>query len=218
MTKISKLMLGAGTLSVLGLTALPLTSYADMSSTALLQIEIQDDDSDGGGNNAYGYKWFISDKDGDTTNLTVDGVDGGDTGGFEMIDNSVSKTATGIATTGKYGFLAYYTLPTSDAATVTGGTLSTDGQNSATNATKYYGTALLTAAGATGASAVVEGSSPSAVETHAPGKLTVTVPELRTADGTPAGGANSWYKYNTVTMPAGTYQNTLTITTVARTS
>jgi hypothetical protein len=209
MTKISKLILGAGALGVLGIAALPFTSYA--ATDALLQVNINETISDNCGNAASGCSWFISDKDGGTPNLGIaGGAVGVSSGGFVPITTKVAKSV-GITTANQYGFTAYYT---NLEGTANGGVLFSDGQLTAAASSNYYGKDLLVGAGATGAGSITSSSfSPVALSTSGAGTVSVSVPQLTTADGSAAGGTGSWYKYNTA-LGNGTYENTLTVTTV----
>jgi hypothetical protein len=196
MTKISKLILGAGALGVLGITALPLTSYA-ATADVTLSVTINASDSSSGGNNATGYVWVVSDKDGTKKNLALGDATGGASGGLALIANKVAKT-TGVTANNSYGFEVIYTNGT---GTATAGYAFTD-----IAAKQYYGNTQLVSGGITNA------STPTAVETAAPGTVDVSIPSL---SGQATGGANSAYKYDTSLAP-GTYQNTLTITTLPK--
>ena len=202
MTKISKLILGAGALGVMGIAALPIASHA-ATQDVIVSVEISAADSIEGGNNEKGYSWFISDKDGGTTNLSSSSDAGAASGGLALIG---AKTAvgTGVTANNSYGFNVNYTNKTG--AAVSSGQVFTDGSGA-----YYYGSDLLVAGAA---SAVTEASTPVAVGTSAPGTVTVGIPALT---GNAAGGANSAYKYDTTLAP-GTYENTLTITCLPKSS
>ena len=195
MTKISKLILGAGALGVLGIAALPVTSYG-ASQEVELSVTISGSDSANGGNNPNGYVWLINDKDGGTTSLASTGTDGAASGGLALVGSKVD-TSTGITTDNTYGFQVNYT---NDTGSVDGGTVFTDGSGA-----YFYGSDLLVAGAA---SSVTNTSTPVAVSTSAAGTVNVSIPAL---NGNAAGGANSAYKYDTTLTP-GTYKNTLTIT------
>jgi hypothetical protein len=207
MTKVSKLILGAGALSVLGIAALPLASNAANPEEVTLSLTISATDSEDGGNNPYGYNWYVSDRDGGgTTNLsTTTGGNGATSGGLSMISTAVAAS-TGVTGTNAYGFRVEYTNVT---GSVDSGQVYTDTSNS-----KIYGTDLLVGGGSTAATGVALSSTPIAVGTSAAGTVNVSIPSLA---GGANGGANSDYKYD-ASVPTGTYTNTLSITCIPKTS
>ncbi|MDL2327929.1 hypothetical protein LJC64_04715 [Ruminococcaceae bacterium OttesenSCG-928-A11] len=199
MTKISKIITAASVLGVMGLAVLPAASYAAVNQAdVVLSVTVAGTDSIEGGNNATGYVWLISDKDGGTTNLAKGVADdaGASTGGLSLIG---TKTAigTGVTANNSYGFQVNFTNLT---GTVNGGQVFTDGSGAF-----YYGSDLLVSGAA---SAVTNASTPVAVSTANSGTVNVTVPSLT---GSAAGGANSAYKYDATITP-GTYKNTFVIT------
>lgn len=225
MTKISKIITAAAALGVMGLAVLPAASYAAVNS--ILQVNITGDDSDDGGNNPTGYKWFVSDKDGGTTNMTTASAEGGSSGGFELIATKVPM-ATGMTVNNTYGFQAYYGNVNVDPTNTFDGILSqtTGGySDQLTTPSLFFGKDLLVGSGATGAGAVTGASLPVALGTSKAGTLRVTVPSLVTDDGyalgagpsnAGSGNAVGWFKYDN-TLPVGNYQNTLTVTTIKNT-
>jgi hypothetical protein len=139
MTKISKLMLAAGALGVMGIAALPVASNAALADIQLT-VTISADDGDGGGNNEKGYTWTISDKDGTNVNLgkvAVTGTptptewEGGAPGsGFAPIaQNANPSTPTDATTLAVNTYAVKFSIgyPSNDAATITGGTLYASG-------------------------------------------------------------------------------------------
>lgn len=101
MTKISKLILGAGALGVLGITALPLASYAAVDVALEVTVQAQDDTTGAtGGNNAKGYTWAAKDPDTKVNLGTVDAT-GVTSGGIAPVTSPMDFVASG--TTAEYG-------------------------------------------------------------------------------------------------------------------
>jgi hypothetical protein len=116
MTKISKLMLAAGALGVLGITALPLASYAAVDVELEVTVQSQDDTSGAtGGNNAKGYTWNVKDADTKVNLGTADTL-GVATGGIAPVASAADFTAA--STTAEYG-VKFTPVTTSGGPTVT---------------------------------------------------------------------------------------------------
>ena len=99
MTKISKLILGAGALGVMGIAALPFTSYA-VDSQIIVEVTQQDtpggcvgDECSGGGNDPDGYTLTITDRDSAKFNLSSTDEDGATSGGFAPIATAASTVS-----------------------------------------------------------------------------------------------------------------------------
>jgi hypothetical protein len=191
MTKISKLMLGAGVLGVLGITALPLTSYAaDVSLTVTVA---QSDSTTGtGGNNAGGYTWKVVDKDKSKLNMSTDASkEGTSSSGVGLAPVATNNAFTTVGTVGEYGLKFTPTAVTSGpTVTVTSG---------------YY--------------IAITGSDQTIGSTAGPGNiqawptsLTVAPASDQWGTDTSSGSVVSLTAHWPANFAAGTYYNTITIT------
>jgi hypothetical protein len=116
MTKISMIILGAGALGVLGITALPLASYA---TDVELEITVKSkDDTSGatGGNNAKGYTWNVKDPDVKVNLGTAADALGVATGGIAPVASAADFTTA--SATAEYG-VKFTPVTTSGGPTIT---------------------------------------------------------------------------------------------------
>jgi hypothetical protein len=195
MTKISKLILGAGALGVLGITALPLTGYAaDVITT--VTVAAQDDTGGGtGGNNAKGYAWTVKDKETNgSINLITGSALGAATGGIAPAATASAYTASNA--TAQYG-VKFTPVVVNASTTLTGvvGTflaISNSAQAIGTTSNAGYIQAWPTGVNVSPAAGVFFGT-----------------------DTDTSGSAVSLTARWDSTLPVGTYQNTVTITQVA---
>lgn len=118
MTKISKLILGAGALGVMGIAALPIASHA-AAGDVLLQLTVSASSTGDcaeasitsgsgstacegtGGNNGLGYTWTIVDKDGSKFNMALGDATGGAAGSGGLAP--ISGSAATVTGTNVYG-------------------------------------------------------------------------------------------------------------------
>ncbi|MDR3125818.1 MAG: hypothetical protein LBU20_01995 [Candidatus Nomurabacteria bacterium] len=199
MTKISKLILGAGALGVLGITALPLASYAVVDTELTITVNQQDDVGGGtGGNNAKGYTWKVKDKDGTKLNMSLDTDGAGSSSSVSTIAPAATSAAyTTAGTTAVYG-VKFTPTAVTGGPTVTG-----------VSANYIAITGADQTIGATGTAGNIE-SWPTGLSINSPSG---TYYGIDTAGSSPVSITAQW---NT-NLGVGVYKNTITISQTSNT-